>query len=903
MNERVFTPADVKQLFQNHKKRIRKASFLGALLVFGATLILTPPKYQILATFREASHQESLEVGNLRQLIMGEDPESNTMVLIQSNQVLKPLIEKVGLQASVARKGLLAKVVRRVKENILAEMGFPLSDVDWFAFEKVEYPGEWNRAYGLRFDDPLHFSILSGKQVLATGSIGSEVRLPEVSFTLVKAPQKLKLGVRYTLSFQPWAKTVQGMRARFSITTQKSQKSIFELKFFHRDRHFGAATLNSWMEEYRNYLKRDHDELVHDQLSYLEQKQGEITKKMSIVFDEYTEYLKNNLTESGQVGFSQEIEGSTKEYQETKEKVVRLELELEQLRSMNFVFSDAPKDILKSIGELSEMRDVIELSLPLGRRELGFDERKRELKELRNEKSAMQKRLDEMEFDPKSSLTAWASSLEGEDLALHLQNSIRLLSMQEKMICSGDTPSEFRGIDLKEARLLFKEYNNQLDESAATMNQLALLGAEMGKGDFEISSLSAVLPDALSQKLIGQASEIAIKLKDVSHHSEKEENRWKEELSLQKKILKNHLDQLGKLEHLKSDMIRGKIERTQALSLSCITGQISVLQERLIDWVKDRKSAILEEKRVLDEKIEQMRSNFSSLPEKWRREKWLELKTGIGIKMIQALTELTESKTIGSELHHIESKPLDPAFPPTLPKSPGLLIKTFLGALIAGLGLFSRFFLKAALLGFPSSKEKLMAHQLPFLGEISPHCDGPLVGGDLEIARKMRELIGKTKVTGLILGKGPDYSYMLAEHLARVSKRALIVRCDFNMKFSKEDQPGLLQLWKKEIQDPPIRHRKEFDLLPSGGYTPYGTEVVKSDVFQTLLKTWQEQYDAILLVFRASLDSVESFAPLALCDRAIVTASGELTEQLTPFIDWAYHEGVCRLAFLTVGFK
>ena len=156
------------------------------------------------------------------------------------------------------------------------------------------------------------------------------------------------------------------------------------------------------------------------------------------------------------------------------------------------------------------------------------------------------------------------------------------------------------------------------------------------------------------------------------------------------------------------------------------------------------------------------------------------------------------------------------------------------------------------------------------------------------------------KVIGIIEGKGPDYSYALAEHFSRMSLRPFVIRCDFNVKFSPSDLPGLLQMWKQKSANPSVRRVNGIDYLPSGGYTPYGAEMIRSPFFQELLEKNKNHYDFILLVSRSPLHSVESLAPLSLCDQAIVTVSGEPTEQLTPFVDWAYHEGMCRLAFLTV---
>lgn len=943
-DERVFTLADIKKLGLRQKAKLIKACYLGAVIGLSFALITFAPKYRISATFKEAPSQGNS--GMILEKFVGSfgsfSPESQTIAVIQSYQVLKPLVERMGLQAEVARGGLLSKMYRRIRDNLLAEGGGLLEEIDWFSFRNIEYLGESDISYSLQFHDPEHFSILSGKEVLASGSLGSPVHLSKAQLTIVKAPKNLRLKSRYPLVLRTWIKAAKDIRSHFRIETCKNQKSIFQLEYSHRDRHFGTEILNALMEEYRNYLQKDHDQLVQSQLVYLQKKQEEICDRMSATFDEYTEYLQDHLAQTGQLGLKQEIEEITKGHKILSGKLFAIDLELDWLNRISMEsktslpvdmnpLSQAVKTTVEQITNLKQQRDFIELSLTSKDHtfnESRYENRKEELRGIRDQISSLKGLLEKSAEDPmgsqdalfhaESSIEAWAQRLsdsqeaERKDLADYIGNRVRLLSMQEKMVqdqisYACDIPSEFNGLDFTTARTLFAEYNKKLDQSIQAMGHFSRLAEEIGENDFEISSLNVVLNDPLSFRLIEQASKIALKLKDVTHRSEKESERWTEELLLQKKILKDHLDQLFKVEQLKSELFRKRIAALQTISLGSISGQISVLQERLADAVKERIDSLLTEKKILEENRKEILTGFADLPEKWRREEWIHLKTQMGIKMVGALTELIESKTISSHLHHVESKPLDFATLPTLPCRPGLLFKTFLGAFLFGFAVFSRSFLQTVLRGFPSSLEKLSAMRYPILGELSPFCDGketePIGGSDLEALRKISLFLDEPpqgKIVGLIEGKGPDYSYALAGHFARTSLRSLIIRCDFNPKFSVQDTPGLLQFLNQETELP-IRNRQEGDYLPSGGYTPYGAEILRSDRFRLLLEQVKMKYDFIFLVFRAPIQSVESFSALSFCDRAIVTVSNESTEQLTPFVDWAYHDGMCRLSFLASG--
>lgn len=353
-----------------------------------------------------------------------------------------------------------------------------------------------------------------------------------------------------------------------------------------------------------------------------------------------------------------------------------------------------------------------------------------------------------------------------------------------------------------------------------------------------------------------------------------------------------------------------KLTELQQVSLDCINRNISVLYETANSDIKERRNALLKEKSVLANKMEEMKKKTIDLPEKWRLEKWLELKTEMGQKMMETLTQLVESKTIGHHLHHVESKPLDRAILPLEPEKPHLFTKAFLGAFAAAFGAFFLSLFKTILKGFPVSLEKLKALRLPTLGIISSNCDGPrgspglepLTGPDLELLRRLHLFLEERpgKIVALIAGEGPDYSYALGENLGRMSSRSIILRCDFQFKFREEDLPGLLQFWKGEIPQLPIRKEKGFDCVTSGGYSPFGTEVIQSQAFAKILEGLKKNYDWVFLLLRSPLADSEAMAALRHCDKAVVTVCAEQAEVLKPFVDWSFQEERPRLTFVAM---
>jgi len=948
-DQRIFTLNDVKKLARKLKKKIFRAVWIGAVLGF-LLISLKVPQYKVEATFKEENEKkEDSLLHNFMGGAIGSLPQPQAATLMKSSQVLRPLIEKLGLQAVVPiKKSLFSKVFCRIWDNWKAERGLRLKDPDSFIFQDVKYVGDLPLFYTIRFTDFNHFSLFDKKNCLGSWMLGEEVCLPEVSLKMAKIPQDIKVGTLYPLKINPWIIVVESIRKELQIQGSKNNKSILELFLFHRDRHLAVQILNELMFQYQRYLKFDHDQTSLGQLDYLNQKQEQIYNKMSDMFKEHASYLKHSLETKGIAGLKDEMQTLLIPYHALQQSLLRIDLELSRLTQMGkegsaggfadeSPFSIEYQKIVCKIQDLKQERDFLEVSLQkdefFEQIESKLADRQQELKSIRDRREKVQYLLEiskgEQEktsnelFDANDSLVFLEHPLRGEngqglfsegissqDFTPYLVNYIRLLSVQEKIVqekClyANNTHSHFDGIDINTVRTLFFGYNTKLDTVDELMQQYQELIEKIGGNDFEITSLSAILKDPLSQNLIQEANKISIQLKEEKYHSAKEGERWREEVAFQKKVLEEHLQQLYKVEKLSSELIREKIERLRQIGLDCINREISVLHERMNDSIKERKESLFQEKQIIQKKMEELRSVSADFPEKWRQEKWLDLNIDMGLKMIQVMTELVEGKTVAQHLHHVESKPLDFALAPILPKKPGLFTSAALGACLAGFSFFSACLLSSILSGFPTTIDKLKAMKYPVSGQISSLCDGPLeepaTGSDLELLRQLSFFIDhppQAKVIGLIEGKGPDYSYALAENLSRRSLRSLIIRCDFDKTLNSSDVPGLLQVYSGEIKDYPFRKQRGFDCLTAGGFTVHGTEIIQSKFFQDTLESLKTSYDSIFVLFRSPLLSAESQAALRFCDKVIVTVAGEPAEELTPFMQWAYHEGKSRLTFI-----
>jgi hypothetical protein len=475
----------------------------------------------------------------------------------------------------------------------------------------------------------------------------------------------------------------------------------------------------------------------------------------------------------------------------------------------------------------------------------------------------------------------------------------------ERILYRGSPPSEFEGIDWETSRTLYKDSLRRLDESEMQLRAVAHALQQIQSEEVELGCLASSLKDPISQQLIASADGVYRQLKEDKYCSAKESLRWKDEIALQRRLLKEHLEQMAHVEKMNASVLREKLDMLQQIGLDCLHRQISVLQENIQAEIAKRRLEVLQEKQLLEQQMKTLRSQLASLPEKWYEEQLFDLKSKSNQMIMEAIVQLVETKTIGHRLHQVGSKPIDAAVSAFLPVFPYASLTVCLGALLCGGCYFFANFLQQAARGFPMNGEKLRQLGLPFSGFLSLSCDGSCVehlfGEDKETLRNLclfADSPQQAHVIGLLGGKGPDFSFPLAELMSRLRKKVCLIHADFSKTFQEKDFPGLLQVLEGEVSEIPIRASKGFDYLPSGGYSPFGAEWLQSSSFSSLLDKLKISYDLIFIYFCSPLEFSESKAALKNSDKIIVFLQGEPIDLLTPFVSWAYDEKYSRLTFI-----
>jgi len=827
---------DLKQVYQKKKRKIKQAAFIGGLLSF-AYFFFTPPSFQATATFKQSSSraESGFDLKNLVRTFSASASDVATTPLMLSRAVLTKTVEELGLQAVVEQRGLLSKKFLACRDNLLAELKRGLKEPDDFQFKNVRYPGENPLHLSLRFSSLDAFEVLDGSRLLASGLLHEEIECDDVGFTLVQIPAALKINTVYPLSILPRSAVIQDVKKRTNVKPLREDKNILAINFSDTHPRRAAAFVNTLMEKYEEFQVEENKTVLGAQLHYLDQRQDELNKKLDADIKDHVVMLKRSLVDQGFMGIEQEMDSILEPLQIYRTRLNEIEVETagleKRLSQTHSTDADASFKLAQQFGQnLAEQIHAISLALE------------------KNETVDLQKNM--------------AESKEQLAALLHRQKSL-----QESSAYIDKVESDFSGMTLEACRGLFQQYCRQLDDLHAQLKQVVFFRDHLHEPHFEISTLANVLNDSVTQQLVQKSSELEGQLCDLINRSDREHERLKETLGIQKRFLESHLSQTLDL---------GKI-------------RIQLIKEKIASLYEVMKDLLQKEKSVLENKIADLKTKMQEVPELWHMDKRLKFKAELTKGMMEGLTQIAESKNLSRHLYQVESKPLDPAFPSFSPRPPYLLLKGLGGAL----GLASLFYLfaliQAFLKGLPASLTTLRLMGAHISGAFSLNPAAPLEqlsNQDLETLRKMASFLleKKKSVAALLSERGSNFCFNLAQLLALHQQKILIIDCNFDRIVEPEDQPGLWHYLHLTLAQAPIRHEKSYDFLTAGGTTRHGIELLSSVRFAKLLTECREKYDFIFLLRQTSLSSHDAAHLLQLSDLAIITTDGESQDLLKPYL-------------------
>jgi len=874
---------DLQRLYQKKKRKIWKFSTLGTLLLL-AYFLFSPPAYLAVATFKQSSsrNEAATDLKKFVRTFAGTGSEISTIPLMLSRTVLAKTVEELGLQATVNEHGFLAKKLMACKSNLFAEIGKQPKSEEDFKFKHVHYDGEKPRSYFLRFTSPENFELLDKSQEkLAGGSVNCPFQTQDIVFTLTKTPKSLETGKLYPLSISSLRSVVAHVKNQTRIKPLREDKNILMIHFSDPNRERSAQFVNTLISNYESFLIDENKTVIGCQLKYLDQRQNELNSKLDRDIQDHVKVLKQSLLSQGYLGIEEEIASILSPLQTYQSRLNEIEIEMAGLErrisppDLPIAVHHPPPKLVRQFGQnLAEQ--INEASLLL--QKLEKDEPLTPT--LSPTLSVMGPLITEVE------LSRSKPDYPGKkhQLKTHLHTFLdhlvlRQKNLQENSRYIDQLESDFNGMTLEASRNLFQQYCRQLDDLHAQLKQVIFFRDHLNEPNFEISTLSNILNDTVTQQLVQKSSELATQLCDLINRSGREHERLKETLAIQKRYLESHLSQTLEL---------GKI-------------RIQLIKEKIGSLYQVMKDLLQKEKSVLENKIEALKISMQELPELWHLDKRLKFKAELTRGMMEGLTHIAESKNLSRHLYQVESKPLDLALPPLSPQPPHLILKVAAGGAVLA-ALFYVFFLFQALLkGLPASLTTLRLMGGHISGSFSSQSHLPLnqlPDQDLETLRSMAAFLLDRKngssIVGLLSKKASHFCFNLAHLLSLHHQKVLIIDCNFDRIVAPQDQPGLWQYINHAVSELPIRREKTYDLLTSGGTTRHSVELLASPIFSEILADCLNRYDFVLLLRQTPLSSQDAAQILQLSHLAIVATDEEPQEVFKPYLQWVRQkENLC----------
>ena len=232
----LFTFTDLKHLFLRHRSQVKWAVAIGALAAL-FFLLLCAPKYKSEATFRQSSRQKDLSVNmkEVFQQFMDVPGENGITAILQSNEVIKEVVEQLGMQVECSADFFVVKAFKRIRDNLRAELGGTLSDPDKFVFRDVAYSGEKPLKMCIKLTEKGSYQLYDqNRQFVSEAPLGERALFSLGALRVSHVPHHAIIGKFYTLVLHPIVKTVQAVRTQLKVYPHRLDKSILQLHFLPR---------------------------------------------------------------------------------------------------------------------------------------------------------------------------------------------------------------------------------------------------------------------------------------------------------------------------------------------------------------------------------------------------------------------------------------------------------------------------------------------------------------------------------------------------------------------------------------------------------------------------------------------------------------------------------------------
>ncbi len=776
------------------------------------------------------------------------------------------------------------------------------------------------------------------------GTFGDTFVYGDISFIVHPNTIEPLEGEKYEVTLTPLHQVASNIGKNITVELERVDKGLLKVNYDHADRAIATNIVNGVMNGYRKHLLQEHQKQSLEQIAYLQNRQVEMGGKLKQLLEEHAENFSSN---------ANTIEFLVSTQQAHKKELMAIELEslhlVKALEEGSSYFERHTADgnyqgglqqILAEIRKLRQQNDSIQLALRAHSQsenalaETHFEEQIQSMHEIKqhqedirylqvavNDEVFPTEKLSILE-NPKYLVNSWyqktaqayddyrkceaheklTKKTEWETCRTHfneylvnLQHVLEVLerTMRERLTHQQNPFQEFEGISLETAQQLYISYSKENNTLEAQKAQIAFIIDKLDEPDFEISSLSSILNDTVSKEMVERASNLLLAIKDEDNRTNRELDRLKHDLNLQRGFLKMHLNQTIQLIALKEDLIKEKISSLQNITQELIRQQIIILEKHLLDYAKSRLESLAHERSVIEHHQEDLRREMASTPAVWASQKIVDQQMEVNKRIVQDIASLVESKNISGNIELNQSAPFDLAITPLYPKAPYTLLYAGLGGFLGGLITLCYLFARTVSQGVRATMDNIALSGGFTLGKLSkeyvPGAPDRLRDEDLELLRRLisHHAESLTPVRMLLIeGEGPDYSIDLAGLLRKQGISSVIVPLSFDQPTPTSHQ-GLLQYLEGSDKLPEIETVNGVSKVVTGGISRFSTELTGSEKFEKYIKTLSESYQWVIGVTHAAAGSAEAEALLATFNHVSITLQHERLKELYPYLEKA----------------
>jgi hypothetical protein len=898
-----FYLSDIKRLFLK-KKYYFICIFLFSLFFTAIFLLQKSTKFEAKATFFEDS-EKSQTIGNLKDIVLSDSylHSSDAFTFLKTKELTKKLVEKIGLQISLAdEKAGFYNFYLKILKNLKIQLNKKYEDEEVLEFSDVLYDKNYITYFYLNVLGGKAFEIFDSKMgFIKKGYIDEPVKINNLVFTVNKIPQNF-LRRKVKIKVEPVLDTLNEVLKNLEITKERDSPNFLFLKFRHSSEIYSTKILNSLMSMYHDHLVSENENFVKDQIKYLEKRKNDLEKELFSLIDENEKEISFNVKTKCFVSLDTEVEYLLNKRDNYQRLLDQTSSELDQLKKLNLIDIDknfyANESILKIIDEIKKLQDKkqafqisIDKDLSMKKNSKFFKKDPFERKNLIFEKDLLN---DFLQKTSKSSLVNDNEIFFNPSCKNNLTSFLKTDNYQ--LSKSDDfeiNKKKLSTLDLDTAKDINLQLDKSIEELELEISQLRHILKNINYKNFQFSAFSFFL----SAEMIKNITEISKKIIDDKNYTNKEIEMLKHEYFLEKKCIISHLEELLNLKKLKLKNLKQKLFSLKKVQVNLIANEILFLSTKAKELIVKSIYEKTNEKKILEKNLNDVRINLQNLVTKMTKENKLNMKAEMLKNMIDSITKLIESKKLDLNLKKINSRVIDEAA--SFIFSIHFIRNSLIIALLTVFVFFIIFLYTFVLRGFALSEEAIKSLAFDYCGAISNKCNGievkKMEPNDLESLRKIITTIddAKHKIITSICSKGPNYIHYLSALLALVGKKILVIET----KSEINQKEGLFSFLEDDSNKLSIQKMQAYDFLPSGEKKYFAFELLKSQKFLEKLQQIKSKYDLIMIYSDAKVDSAEARIYLDISDKVILTFKEDTLEDIKLFINWAKEK--TKLCFVT----